>query len=87
MCSIQLKPNDPIRTKHRPHTAAFFFYGGCMNDMLDTKDIASMLGVTRAHCVGRIVKRPDFPKPAVSVSQRIKRWRKNEVLKWMGLVK
>lgn len=58
-----------------------------MNDLLDTKDIAQMLGVTRAHCVGRIVKRPDFPKPAVSVSQRIKRWRKNEVLKWMGLVK
>lgn len=58
-----------------------------MSDFLDTKDIAQMLGVTRAHCVGRIVKRPDFPKPAVNVSQRLKRWRKNEVLKWMGLVK
>jgi predicted DNA-binding transcriptional regulator AlpA len=56
-----------------------------MNDLLDSKDIAQMLGVTRAHCVGRIVKRPDFPKPAVAVSQRLKRWRKAEVLKWMGL--
>jgi len=56
-----------------------------MNDLLDTKDIAQLLGVTRAHCVGRIVKRPDFPKPAVAVSQRLKRWRKAEVLKWMGL--
>ena len=56
-----------------------------MTDLLDTKDIAQMLGVTRAHCVGRIVKRPDFPKPAVAVSQRLKRWRKAEVLKWMGL--
>lgn len=55
-----------------------------MTDLLDTKDIAAMLGVTRAHCVGRIVKRPDFPKPAVSVSQRIKRWRKVEVVRWMA---
>jgi predicted DNA-binding transcriptional regulator AlpA len=56
-----------------------------MNDLLDTKDIAQMLGVTRAHCVGRIVKRPDFPKPAVALTQRLKRWRKAEVMKWMGL--
>ena len=56
-----------------------------MNDLIDTKDIAQMLGVTRAHCVGRIVKRPDFPKPALAVSQRLKRWRKAEVMKWMGL--
>jgi predicted DNA-binding transcriptional regulator AlpA len=56
-----------------------------MNDLIDTKDIAQMLGVTRAHCVGRIVKRPDFPKPAVALSQRLKRWRKAEVMKWMGL--
>ena len=56
-------------------------------DLIDTKAIAQMLGVTRAHCVGRIVKRPDFPAPAVNVSQRLKRWRKTEVMKWMGLVK
>jgi predicted DNA-binding transcriptional regulator AlpA len=56
-----------------------------MNDLIDTKDIAQMLGVTRAHCVGRIVKRPDFPKPAVALSQRLKRWRKAEVMKWMGI--
>lgn len=56
-----------------------------MNDLIDTKDIAQMLGVSRAHCVGRIVKRPDFPKPAVSLSQRLKRWRKVEVMKWMGI--
>ena len=56
-----------------------------MNDLIDTKDIAQMLGVTRAHCVGRIVKRPDFPKPAVALTQRLKRWRKAEVMKWMGL--
>lgn len=56
-------------------------------DLIDTKAIAAMLGVTRAHCVGRIVKRPDFPKPAIAVSQRLKRWRKNDVLRWMGMVK
>jgi predicted DNA-binding transcriptional regulator AlpA len=56
-----------------------------MNDLIDTKTIAQMLGVSRAHCVGRIVKKPGFPKPAVNLSQRLKRWRKEDVMKWMGL--
>lgn len=52
-------------------------------DLIDTRDIASLLGVTREHCVGRIIKRPDFPRPAVNLSQRLRRWDKREVLRWM----
>lgn len=53
-------------------------------DLIDTQQIAKLLGVTRAHCVNRIVKRPDFPAPAVNISQRLRRWRRADVLKWIG---
>lgn len=56
-------------------------------ELIDTKDISRLLGVTRAHCVGRIIKRPDFPKPAMDLSQRMRRWRKDEVLRFMGVAK
>ena len=57
------------------------------NELITTKDIAQFLGVTQAHCVGRIIKRVDFPKPAIDVSQRLRRWRRADVLKWAGCIK
>lgn len=48
-------------------------------DLISTKDIARMLGVTQAHATNNIVKRPDFPKPTVNLSQRLRRWRRSEV--------
>ncbi len=51
-------------------------------DLIDTKDIAVMLGVTRAHATDRIIKRADFPRPAVNISQRLRRWAKSDVLRW-----
>ena len=56
-------------------------------ELINTKDISRLLGVTQAHCVGRVIKRPDFPKPTMDLSQRMRRWRKDEVLKFMGVVK
>lgn len=56
-------------------------------ELIGTKDISRMLGVTQAHCVGRIIKRPDFPKPAIDLSQRMRKWRKDDVLRFLGLVK
>jgi predicted DNA-binding transcriptional regulator AlpA len=56
-------------------------------DLIDTKEIARLLGVTRAHCVGRIIKRPDFPKPVINLSQRIRKWRKDEVYAYIGIGK
>lgn len=52
------------------------------NDLIDTKQIAQLLGVTRAHAVGRIIKRHDFPKPVIDVSQRLRKWNIQDVLKW-----
>ncbi|MDH1337020.1 hypothetical protein N5D77_22855 [Comamonas thiooxydans] len=50
---------------------------------LDTAGIAEMLGVTRVHVTDRITKRPDFPKPFINVSRRLRYWRQSEVQAWM----
>lgn len=52
-------------------------------DLIDSKAISRMLGVTQAHTVGRIIKRPDFPKPAINLSQRLRRWRRDDVMKYL----
>jgi len=52
---------------------------------MTTKDISGLLGVCHRHCVDRIIKRPDFPKPAINLSRRIKRWSRADILKWAGL--
>lgn len=50
-------------------------------DLVGTKEIARMLGVTQAHATNNIVKRPDFPKPAVNLSQRLRKWRREDVMR------
>lgn len=50
--------------------------------LIDTLDISKMLGVSRQHVVARMTKRPDFPKPCINISQRLRRWRKEDVMKW-----
>ena len=50
---------------------------------LDTAGIAAMLGVTRGHVTDRITKRPDFPKPFINVSRRLRYWRQSDVQAWM----
>ena len=55
-----------------------------MNELIGTKEIAQFLGITRAHCVGRIIKRVDFPTPALNVSQRLRKWKKSDIMKWAG---
>ena len=54
-------------------------------DLIDTKDIAALLGISRAHAVGRITKRTDFPKPTINLTQRLRRWDRRAVLAWAGL--
>lgn len=50
---------------------------------LDTAGIAAMLGVTREHVTDRITKRPDFPKPFINVSRRLRYWRQSDIQSWM----
>lgn len=46
---------------------------------IDTAGIAALLGCTRAHVTDRLTKRPDFPKPFINVSQKMRYWRLSEV--------
>lgn len=54
-------------------------------ELVDTAEVARMLGLTREYVTDKLTKRPGFPKPAVNVSQRLRRWRRAEVEAWAGL--
>lgn len=54
-----------------------------MSLMIDTADIAAMLGVGREYCTDRVVKRPDFPKPCLNLSRKTRRWRRADVEAWI----
>ena len=49
-------------------------------DWLDTADIAAMIGLTREYVTDVLIKRPKFPKPVVNLSQRLRRWEREDVL-------
>ena len=49
---------------------------------MTTKDIADLYGLNREYVTDKLTKRPDFPKPAVNVSQRFRRWNRSEVERW-----
>lgn len=53
-----------------------------MTQLVDTLEISKMFGVTRHHVVARMTKRTDFPKPCVNISQRLRRWNRDDVLRW-----
>lgn len=54
-----------------------------MTALIDTGQIAKMLGVSREHVTDKLTKRADFPKPAVNLSRRLRRWEEAEVMKWL----
>jgi predicted DNA-binding transcriptional regulator AlpA len=54
-----------------------------MNDLLSTADIARLLGLTRDYTTDKLTKKPDFPKPRVSVSQKLRRWAREDIESWM----
>lgn len=58
-----------------------------MPDLITYTDISRMLGISLGHARNRLTKRPDFPEPAVNISQRLRRWRKDDVLRWAAKVK
>lgn len=48
--------------------------------VVDTAEIAKMLGLSREHVTDRLTKRPDFPRPAINISRRTRMWRRADVL-------
>lgn len=53
--------------------------------LIDTKDIAELLGLTRDYVTDRLTKQPGFPKPKINISQKTRRWCREEILQWAAV--
>lgn len=51
-------------------------------EFIGTEEISMIFGLSRSHIVGRITKRPDFPKPVINLSQRVRKWLRSDVEAW-----
>ena len=51
--------------------------------LIGTQEIAQIVGVSRKHVTDRIVTRPDFPKPVIALSQRVRKWAEDEVMAYL----
>lgn len=54
-----------------------------MNDLLTIDDIAERVGVPRNYVRDELVKRGDFPRPALRLSQRIRKWAAVDFENWL----
>jgi len=51
--------------------------------MIDRKTIAAMIGVSTSMVRQKLEPRPDFPKPALRLSQKTVRWEKSDIERWL----
>ena len=51
--------------------------------LISIDEIASMLGMQYRQVRDRIAKRPDFPRPAFNLSQKMRRWDRRNVQEWI----
>ena len=54
-----------------------------MSALLDTGQIASILGLTREYVTDKLTKEPGFPEPEVNHSRRLRRWLEADVMAYM----
>ncbi len=50
--------------------------------LIDTADIAAALSVDRKYATDKIVKRADFPRPVLRLSQKVVKWRLEDFERW-----
>lgn len=50
--------------------------------LIDTAGVAELLGVQRAHATNVLTKDAKFPKPVINLSQRLRRWRLEDVVSY-----
>lgn len=55
-----------------------------MNDLITIADISAALNLSHAYTRDRLVKRPDFPRPALALSQKCRRWSRGDFEKWVS---
>ena len=51
--------------------------------LLTIDDICAMVKLSRAYVRDKLVKRGDFPRPSLSLSQKSRRWNKADVDSWL----
>ena len=54
-----------------------------MSPMLDTAGIAALLGVSTKHVRERLVHSAGFPRPALALSRKMRRWTVDDVQAWL----
>lgn len=55
---------------------------GPQDRLVDTAEMARVLGVSRRQVSERIVHEPNFPSPIIKISQKTRRWSLEQVLRW-----
>lgn len=53
------------------------------DQLIDTSKIAEMLGLSTRHAREFLVHRTDFPRPALQLSIKTRRWALNDVEVWL----
>ena len=55
-----------------------------MTELIDVKTIAASLGVTCRVANERILKHPDFPRPAIALNHKMRRWERGAFDAWLA---
>ena len=53
-------------------------------NLLTLDDISTLLKLSRVYVRDRLVKKADFPRPCLSLSQKSRRWDKVHVDAWLA---
>lgn len=51
--------------------------------LIDTKAIAALLGISTKHVRERLVHQADFPRPALQLSIKMRRWATDDIEAWL----
>jgi len=54
-----------------------------LSPLVNISELAALFGVSRKHAANRIVTRPDFPAPVVRLSQRTRKWSREDVTSYL----
>lgn len=52
-------------------------------ELLTLDDIAAMYKCSKVYARDKLVKRPGFPRPSLALSQKMRRWLRDDVESWI----
>jgi predicted DNA-binding transcriptional regulator AlpA len=54
-----------------------------VSNLIDITEIAQRLKLRRDYVRDKLVKTGDFPRPAINISQRIRKWEEEAIQAWL----